>query len=31
VGKGCNFFVQLPQIQTTETTEDSSTNEHSAR
>lgn len=30
-GKGCHFFVQLPQVQTTETTEDSSTNEHSAR
>lgn len=31
VGKGCDFFVQLPEIQTTDTTEESSAHEHSAR
>jgi PAS domain S-box-containing protein len=31
VGKGCDFFVQLPEIQTTETTEESTAHEHSAR
>ncbi len=31
VGRGSDFFVQLPEIQTTETTEESSAHEHSAR